>query len=572
MLLVVVGYAIGPIIISRQLSDLPSMGVVTASLILAAVIYAPFTPFVRPPNLTPSAVISVVVLAVFCTAIAFLVMFALIAEAGPARMTLITYVNPAVALLLGALVLHEPITLGLVVGFPLVIVGSILGTWGRAAPPPDASGVRRRDRRGRPRRGVPAPLTRSRWRPLIGRHRFRIAGCPRLWAIRARIRRRPPPRGDSMTAVAAAAGAAGRVAHGRPDRPRRTAYRPHVPTWGRDVVGVLTWASMLVVVALWVGGGNVQDLAGWGTGLTAVGRLTGLVASDLLLIQVLLMARIPLVERVYGQDELARRHRLVGFWSVNLMVAHILVVTVGYAVQARTNVFAEAWDLVVDYPGILLAVAGAGLLLLVAVTSIRKARRKLRYESWHLLHLYAYLGVGLALPHQLWSGQEFMSSTVASVYWWTLWGAAAGAILVWRVGAAALPDPHPPAARRRRRARERRGGVGRHDRPAPRPAPRRRRQFFVWRFLDAPGWTRGHPYSLSAAPTADTLRITVKDLGDASRGLAHVRPGTRVAVEGPYGRLHEGVRTRRKVLLLPVGSASPRCAACSRRSRRSRAT
>ena len=135
---VVIGYAIGPIIISRQLSDLPSIGVVTASLILAAIIYAPFTPFVPASNITPSAVLSVVVLAVFCTAIAFLVMFALIAEAGPARMTLITYVNPAVALLLGALVLQEPITLGLVVGFPLVIVGSILGTWGRAAPPPEA--------------------------------------------------------------------------------------------------------------------------------------------------------------------------------------------------------------------------------------------------------------------------------------------------------------------------------------------------------------------------------------------------------------------------------------------------
>ena len=212
------------------------------------------------------------------------------------------------------------------------------------------------------------------------------------------VARRPEPPAPSPTATPTG----GAVA----------AYRPHVPTWGRDLVGILTWASMLVVVALWVGGGNVQDLTGWGTGLTAVGRLTGLVASDLLLIQVLLMARIPLVERVYGQDELARRHRLVGFWSVNLMVAHIVVVTVGYAVQARTNVFAEAWDLVVDYPGILLAVAGAALLLLVAVTSIRKARRKLRYESWHLLHLYAYLGVGLALPHQLWAGQEFMSSTV----------------------------------------------------------------------------------------------------------------------------------------------------------------
>ena len=335
--------------------------------------------------------------------------------------------------------------------------------------------------------------------------------------------------------------------------PGHVAYRPRVPGWARDAIGVVTWASMLVVVALWVAGGNVQDLTGWGTGLTSLGRLTGLVASDLLLIQVLLMARIPLVERVYGQDELARRHRLVGFWSVNLMVAHILVVTFGYAVQARTNVFAEAWDLVVDYPGILLAVAGAALLLLVAVTSIRKARRKLRYESWHLLHLYAYLGVGLALPHQLWAGQEFMSSAVASVYWWTLWGAAAGAILFWRVGV----PLHRTLTHRLRVVevvRESDEAVsvimtGRHLHRLPVTAG----QFFVWRFLDAPGWTRGHPYSLSAAPSGDTLRITVKDLGDASRGLGHVRPGTRVAIEGPYGRLHEGVRTRRKVLLLAGG-------------------
>jgi predicted ferric reductase len=334
---------------------------------------------------------------------------------------------------------------------------------------------------------------------------------------------------------------------------RSFAYPPNVPAWWRDVVGVLTCASMLVVVALWVAGGNVQDLSGWGTGLTAVGRLTGLVASDLLLIQVLLMARIPVVERVYGQDELARRHRLVGFWSVNLMVAHIVVVTVGYAVQARTNVVAEAWDLVVDYPGILLAVAGAGLLLMVAVTSIRKARRRLRYESWHLLHLYAYLGVGLALPHQLWSGQEFLSSPVASLYWWSLWGAAVAAVLVWRV---ALPL-HRTLSHRIRvvdvvRESDHVVSVVMTGRRLDR-LPVAAGQFLLWRFLGAPGWTRAHPYSLSAAPTADTLRITVKDLGDASRSLARVRVGTRVAVEGPYGRLHAGVRTRRKVLLLAGG-------------------
>lgn len=126
---VVVGYAIGPIIVSRKLSDLPSIGVVTCSLGLAAVVYLPFTPWVRPTRVTPSAIGSVLVLAVVCTATAFLLMFALIAEAGPARMTLITYVNPAVAVLLGAALLGEPLTLGLAAGFPLIILGSVLGTW-----------------------------------------------------------------------------------------------------------------------------------------------------------------------------------------------------------------------------------------------------------------------------------------------------------------------------------------------------------------------------------------------------------------------------------------------------------
>jgi drug/metabolite transporter (DMT)-like permease len=128
LLLVVVGYAIGPIIISRKLSDLPSLGVVTASLLISAAAYAPFTPFVWPDRWTVPAASSVVVLAVVCTAIAFMVMFALVAEAGPARMTLITYVNPAVAVVLGVLILGEPVTLGTIVGFVLIIIGCALST------------------------------------------------------------------------------------------------------------------------------------------------------------------------------------------------------------------------------------------------------------------------------------------------------------------------------------------------------------------------------------------------------------------------------------------------------------
>jgi drug/metabolite transporter (DMT)-like permease len=128
LLLVTVGYAIGPIIISRSLSDVPAIGVITWSLIGSAVVYAPFTPLVWPATIPLDAGLAVVALAVVCTAGAFLVMFALIAEAGPSRMTLITYVNPAVAITLGALILNEPLTVGIAVGFPLVIVGSILAT------------------------------------------------------------------------------------------------------------------------------------------------------------------------------------------------------------------------------------------------------------------------------------------------------------------------------------------------------------------------------------------------------------------------------------------------------------
>jgi drug/metabolite transporter (DMT)-like permease len=138
VMLVVLGYAIGPIIISRKLSDLPPIGVITGSLLLAAVAYAPFALIAWPSQVTARAAGSVIVLGIVCTAVAFVVMFALIAEAGPARMTLITYINPAVAILLGALILDEPITVGILIGFPLIILGSILGTW-RSSREPDST-------------------------------------------------------------------------------------------------------------------------------------------------------------------------------------------------------------------------------------------------------------------------------------------------------------------------------------------------------------------------------------------------------------------------------------------------
>jgi predicted ferric reductase len=316
---------------------------------------------------------------------------------------------------------------------------------------------------------------------------------------------------------------------------------------------VALWASLLLVSYWWATGGGFQDLGGWATGLTSTGRLTGLLSADLLLVQVLLMARLPVLEHAFGQDRLARIHRLVGFTSFTLMVAHIGLITWGYAAGRLTRTPGELWDLTVTYPGMLLAVAGTGCLVMVVVTSVKAARRKLRYESWHLLHLYAYLGVGLALPHQLWTGQDFLASTGRTVFWWGLWIAAAGSVLVWRV---ALPLWRSSRYGIRVTSVLREGdGVVSVYMTARRGArmPIEAGQFFTFRFLAGAGWTRAHPYSLSAAPDGRSLRITVKVVGDGSAGLRHLRRGTRVLVEGPYGRLSARARSRRKIAFIGAG-------------------
>lgn len=321
----------------------------------------------------------------------------------------------------------------------------------------------------------------------------------------------------------------------------------------RAAAGTGLWLGLLLVTYWWVADGGVLDLGGWASGLTSVGRLTGLVASLLLLAQVLLMARVPILEAAFGQDRLARMHRLVGFTSFNLMLGHIVTITWGYAAGELRRTPATLWDLVVDYPGMLLATGGTVCLVMVVVTSVKAARRRIRYESWHLLHLYAYLGVGLALPHQLWTGQQFVASPVRTTFWWTIWALVACAVLVWRVGL--------PVWRNLRHrltvasvVSEGNGVVSvyvtgrRMDR-----LPVESGQFLTWRFLTGPGWTRANPFSLSAAPNGRGLRITVQAVGDGSAAALALRPGTRALVEGSYGRLSARARTQPKVALIGAG-------------------
>ena len=311
---------------------------------------------------------------------------------------------------------------------------------------------------------------------------------------------------------------------------------------------------MLIVVALWLSGRGAQLLVAVPADLfTSLGRITGLVAADLLLVQVILMARVPIIERSYGQDELARRHRLVGFASFNLLMLHVALILIGYTLRDHNDLLHETWSVVTSYGGMLLAVAAVVALTGVVVTSVRVARRKLRYESWHLLHLYAYLGVGLSVPHEIWTGADFATSSLARVYWWSIYAAALAAVVTYRLGL--------PLWRSLRHGitvssvvRESPDVVSVHltGRGLHR-LPVRAGQYFVFRFLDGSGWSRGNPYSLSATPSPRQLRVTAKDAGDGSRRLAWLRPGTKVLIEGPYGRLTGEDRVTAKVAMVACG-------------------
>jgi predicted ferric reductase len=310
-------------------------------------------------------------------------------------------------------------------------------------------------------------------------------------------------------------------------------------------------AGALGVLLLWWH--DTLTINGFGDWLTNAGRVTGLLAGYAVAVLLVLMARAPWLERGIGADALARWHAAGGRYTVSLVVAHALLITWGYAVTAHTDVVAQTGTLISSYPDVLMATVAGLLLVGVGISSARAARKRLRYETWYFLHFYTYLAVALGFSHQFATGADFVNNANARVAWSTMYIAVA-ALLVWY----RIITPIRTSLRHRMRVAEVRteapGVVSiilRGDHLAELKVEAG--QFFRWRFLTRDGWWQSHPYSLSAPPHEHYLRITIKDLGDHSRELQHVRVGTTVFAEGPYGALTASRRRRRKVLLLAGG-------------------
>ncbi|MFD7135508.1 ferric reductase-like transmembrane domain-containing protein [Streptomyces sp. NPDC059894] len=324
-----------------------------------------------------------------------------------------------------------------------------------------------------------------------------------------------------------------------------TAIRPEVVA--RTGLYAVLAANAAVVTLFAVQAGFASNA------LVVLGRFTGLYAALLMAFQLLLVARLPWLDRRIGMDRLTNWHRWTGFGLLWTLVGHVVFITFGYAQSSSLDPVSQLVDLAETVEGVFRAVVALGLILVIGAVSARWARRRLAYETWHFIHLYTYVAVVLAFTHQVAVGTTFTSSPAATGYWYALWAVALGSVLVGRLGL-------PLWRNRRHRLRVERV-VAESDnvvsvyitgRDLDR-LPARAGQFFLWRFLTRDRWWQANPFSLSAAPDGRTLRLTAKAAGDGSAGLRHLKPGTRVFAEGPYGAFTAMHRTRPEAVLVAGG-------------------
>lgn len=319
-----------------------------------------------------------------------------------------------------------------------------------------------------------------------------------------------------------------------------------------DMLVTACWVSVAAAVALFLSTGGPAQIADVAGGVTAAGIVTGLIGTDLILVVLVLAARIPWIDRTFGQDTAMALHRRLGKPALFLILGHGALLTVGYALTDGLTLWNETLAL---YSGgdMLLALLGSTLLVLVVVTSLVAVRRRFAYEAWHAIHLLSYAAVLVAVPHQLSAGQVLAASTPQRVYWISLYVLAFGSIAWFRFAVPVLATlrhrirveavetiaPGVFSIHLAGRELQRLGAVG--------------GQYAIWRFWSGGTWWHAHPISFSSIPTATRARITVRALGAGTGRLARLRRGTAVSIEGPYGIFTDVARTAPRLAIVAAG-------------------
>jgi len=326
---------------------------------------------------------------------------------------------------------------------------------------------------------------------------------------------------------------------------------------GQDIVEIFAWASVLAVTAMFLINGGVKTITDTASLMASVGRLTALVGTDLLLIHMLLIARVPWIDRLYGLDKATEAHKKLGKPILYLIVAHFVATVINYAMVDGKNLWDEFLNLLLNVPDMLTATVALVLMIVVVVSSIQIARKRLSYEAWWLIHLLSYASVFLAIPHQISTGTDIAGKPIAVFYWISLYLFVAGNI-VWFRFLEPIFGSLRAGLRVETTVRESSDSTSIYITGKKlENLGYQSGQFFIVRILTASQWWRAHPFSVSAAPNSRFVRFTVGNRGDDTALLQQLKPGTKVILEGPYGVFTEDRRSREKVTLICAGIGAP---------------
>ena len=335
---------------------------------------------------------------------------------------------------------------------------------------------------------------------------------------------------------------------------KRLAHRAGIgERYNADWAAIVLGVGLGLTVAIEIESMSASDWHGVYPTITSISRLAALVGSYFALVGLVLVARIPWIERSVGHDRLVRWHRKLGPWSLYLIFFHVFLVGLGYAGGDRVSIAVELWRMTIKYPWMIEADVAFVFMIAAGVSSYKKARAKMTYETWWSIHALTYAAIALGFMHQVLTGPMFIGHPLNKYFWEALYIASAGVIVLWRIvipivrslrhdlkiDHVTVEGPGIVSIVMRGRSVEKLRAQG--------------GQFFSWRFLQRGHLLVAHPYSLSAAPQQGYMRITVKELGDHSGDVINLKPGTRVFFEGPYGTFVAGKASRGHVVLIGGG-------------------
>lgn len=325
----------------------------------------------------------------------------------------------------------------------------------------------------------------------------------------------------------------------------------------QDIIEAIAWATVVAVTAMFLIDGGLKEVVDVPTGLNALSRLTALVGTDLLLIHMLLIARVPWIDKFYGHDKATAAHKKLGKPVLYMVVAHFLASLISFTMTRGKDVLSTLWWLITDVEDMLPATIALALMILVVVTSLNFARRKMSYEAWFIVHLLSYASVLLAVPHIFTTGSDIAGKPFATIFWASLYLFVAFNIIWYRAAS-------PMLRGRLQNLRIHHVVAESSDTTSIYVTGKnianfgaQSGQFYLLRVLTRGQWYRSHPFSISAAPNSQFVRFTVGNRGDDTAELQTIKPGTRVMLEGPYGVFTEDRRSKEKVVLIASGIGIP---------------